>query len=321
MKDAAGFFLDWLVPDPKTGRLVSGPSFSPENTFLIDGKPHGLVMGPTMDQQIAAELFDNCLAAAQVLGIEDDFTREVRAKRAQLAPTPIGPDGRLQEWPQPFAEREPGHRHMSHLYAVYPGGQITPRDTPELAEAARKSLAFRISGGGSTRVNLSDSSNTGWSLAWNAGLWARLGDSAMAHQTLTSLVRRAAFPNLMDFHPRKDTPGAFQIDGNLGGTAAIAEMLLQSHRGELELLPTLPAAWASGAVTGLRARGGYTVDVVWREGRLVSGVITADHEGRCTIRTAHPFTVAGERSRPDGESHVVTISTRSGARHTVEAVR
>jgi len=322
MKDAAEFFLDWLVPDPKTGLLVSGPSISPENTFLVDGKPHGLVMGPSMDQQIAAELFDNCLAAAKVLGIEDDFTREVRTKRSRLAPTLIGPDGRLQEWPQPFAEREPGHRHMSHLYAVYPGGQITPRDTPELAEAARKSLAFRISSGGSTHgTNLSDSSNTGWSLAWNAGLWARLRDSAMAHQTLTSLVRRAAFPNLMDFHPRKDTPGAFQIDGNFGGTAAVAEMLLQSHRGEIELLPTLPAAWASGAVTGLRARGGYTVDLVWREGRVVSGVMTADHEGRCTVRATHPFTLGSEHSRADGSSHVLTILARSGVRHRIEAAR
>jgi len=322
MKDAAEFFLDWLVPDPKTGQLVSGPSFSPENMFLIDGKPHGLVMGPTMDQQIAAELFDNCLAAAQVLGIDDDFTREVRAKRAQLAPTPIGPDGRLQEWPQPFPEREPGHRHMSHLYAVYPGGQITPRDTPELAEAARKSLAFRISGGGSTHgANLSDSSNTGWSLAWNAGLWARLGDSAMAHQTLTSLVRRAAFPNLMDFHPRKDTPGAFQIDGNLGGTAAIAEMLLQSHHGEIELLPTLPAAWATGAVTGLRARGGYTVDISWREGRLASAAITADRDGHGVVRAAQPFRLAGHPSRLEGGSHVVTFSASAGIRHRVEPVQ
>ncbi len=320
MKEAAEFLLDWLVPDPRTGLLLSGPSISPENSFTVPGdpKPRGLVMGPTMDQQIAAELFDNCLAAARVLGIDDAFTREVQAKRARLAPTRVGADGRLLEWQEPLAEREPGHRHMSHLYAVYPGWQITPRTTPELAEGARKSLAFRVSGGGSTRsVNLSDSSNTGWSLAWNAGLWARLGDAAMAQQTLTSLVGRAAFPNLMDFHPRKDTPGVFQIDGNLGGAAAIAEMLLQSHAEEIVLLPAVPPTWRDGAVTGLRARGAVTVDLVWRQGRLVSARLRPDRDGALTVRCALPFTVGKQRSRSEAQGGVVTWTAKAGQSYEV----
>ncbi|MBL9191089.1 MAG: glycoside hydrolase family 95 protein [Opitutaceae bacterium] len=320
MKEAAEFLLDWLVPDPRTGLLLSGPSISPENSFTVPGdpKPRGLVMGPTMDQQIAAELFDNCLAAARVLGIDDAFTREVQAKRARLAPTRVGADGRLLEWQEPLAEREPGHRHMSHLYAVYPGWQITPRTTPELAEGARKSLAFRVSGGGSTRsVNLSDSSNTGWSLAWNAGLWARLGDAAMAQQTLTSLVGRAAFPNLMDFHPRKDTPGVFQIDGNLGGAAAIAEMLLQSHAEEIVLLPAVPPKWRDGAVTGLRARGAVAVDLVWRQGRLVSARLRPDRDGALTVRCALPFTVGKQRSRAEAHGGVVTWTAKAGQSYDV----
>lgn len=320
MKEAAEFLLDWLVPDPRTGLLLSGPSISPENSFTVpgDSKPRGLVMGPTMDQQIAAELFDNCLAAARVLGIDDAFTREVQAKRARLAPTRVGADGRLLEWQEPFAEREPGHRHMSHLYAVYPGWQITPRTTPGLAEAARKSLAFRVSGGGSTRsVNLSDSSNTGWSLAWNAGLWARLGDAAMAHQTLTSLVGRAAFPNLMDFHPRKDTPGVFQIDGNLGGAAAIAEMLLQSHADEIVLLPALPASWRQGSVTGLRARGSVGVDLEWKQGRLAAATLRPDRDGPLTVRCRNPFTVGGVRSRADGYGEVVQVAAKAGQPYTI----
>lgn len=287
MREAAEFFLDWLVPDPRTGKLVSGPSVSPENSFVFppNPKPYGLAMGPAMDQQIVAELFDNCLAAARLLGVEDGFVREVREQRARLSGPQIGPDGRLLEWREPMTEREPGHRHISHLYAVYPGWQITPRTTPELAEAARKSLAFRLSGGGTTRaVNLSDASNVGWSLAWNSGLWARLGDGVQAHRTLTSLLRRAAFPNLLDGHPQKETPGVFQIDGNLGAAAAIAEMLLQSHDGELHLLPALPAAWPNGRVRGLRARGAFEVDLTWSESRLVLAVIRSLDGGTLRVR-------------------------------------
>jgi alpha-L-fucosidase 2 len=314
MREAAEFFLDWLVADPRTGLLVSGPSMSPENSYLLppSPKPHGLAMGPTMDQQIVAELFDHCLAAARVLGIDDGFVREVRGARAKLAGSKVGPDGRLLEWLEPRQEREPGHRHISHLYALYPGGQITPRDTPELAEAARKSLAYRLSSGGTTRaVNVSDSSNVGWSLAWNTGLWARMGDGAQAHQTLTSLLRRAAFPNLFDCHPQKDTPGVFQIDGNLGGAAAVAEMLVQSHRDEIELLPALPSAWPAGKVRGLRARGAYEVDLEWRESRLERATIRAAAAGTLRVRLGDK---AVERAVRAGEvvSYDAALQGRTG---------
>ncbi|MBM3852551.1 MAG: glycoside hydrolase family 95 protein [Verrucomicrobia bacterium] len=339
MREAAEFWLDWLVPDPETGLLVSGPSPSPENMFLAaDGKPYNLVMGPTMDQQIAAEIFDSCLAAAAVLGIEDDFLREVRAKRSRLAPTRIGADGRILEWGRPMTEREPGHRHISHVYAVYPGWQITPRGTPELAEAARKTIAFRLSGGGTTRpTNVSNSSNVGWSLAWNSALWARLGDGTQAHQALTFLLQRAVFANLFDGHP----PGVFQIDGNLGGTAAIAEMLLQSHQlaavagvgdpgekiskagtdlaasarpptgiephatmnSEIELLPALPPAWPDGRVRGLRARGGFEVDLAWQTGRLSEARLRSTHDGMLRVRygekTVEQRVAAGQVMRCD----------------------
>jgi alpha-L-fucosidase 2 len=287
LREASEFFLDWLVPNPATGELVSGPSISPENTyFAADGSTGTLDMGPTMDQQIIAELFDNTLAAAAELEINDEFVASVRSARAKLAPTRIASDGRIMEWSQEFREREPNHRHASHLYALYPGGAITPRNSPELAAAARKSLVVRTDPSGTTdpadeegqpvevlHTNISNTSNTGWSLAQFAGLWARLGEGDQARATLLKLLRNATYPNLMDTHPAKDGEGVFQIDGNLGATAAMAEMLLQSHAGEIELLPALPEAWPSGAVRGLRARGGFTVDMAWAEGELTEAEV------------------------------------------------
>ena len=284
LRDASAFFLDWLVPHPETGELVSGPSISPENVYIAsDGQPAGLDMGPTMDQQIIAELFDNTLAAAAELGIEDDFVTSVRASRAKLAPTRIGSDGRILEWSQEFPERETDHRHASHLYALYPGGAITPRTTPELATAARKSLEVRTAPT-DKNLNHANTSNTGWSLAQFAGMWARLGDGDEAQVTLQRLLQNATYPNLMDTHPTRDGEGVFQIDGNSGGTAAIAEMLLQSHTGEIELLPALPTKWPSGQVSGLRARGGYTVDIEWEDGQMVRASVHSDHGGPVTVR-------------------------------------
>lgn len=320
MKEAAQFFLGWLVPDPQTGKLVSGPSISPESMFIgADGKEAGMDMGPAMDQQITAELFDNCLAAAEILGEDDAFVKEVRTARAKLAGPQIGSDGRLLEWSREYPEREPGHRHMSHLYAVAPGYAITPRGTPELAAAAAKSLSYRLSSGGTAQTKgLSDTGNTGWSLAWNANLWARLGEGNNAHKTLTLLLRRVTFPNLMDKCPWQDKGFVFQIDGNFGGTAAIAEMLMQSHTGEIDLLPALPAAWNTGSVTGLRARGGWTVDMAWKDGRLSTARLHAGFTGPCTVRAPGSFRVrTGGKIVAESQNSTAAFATEAGVTYEI----
>lgn len=287
IREAAEFFCDWLVEDPETGKLVSGPSISPENSFVLpDGSFSQVCMGPTLDQLLIAEVFDNTLEAARILGIEDDTIREIRSKRARLAGPKIGSDGRLLEWSREYEEREPAHRHVSHLFGVYPGCSMTPRRTPDLAEAARKSLVARITGDQVKKVNISDASSVGWSLAWNACLWARLGDGEQAHDTAMNLLRRCTFPNLMDFHPRVNTPGVFQIDGNMTTPAAVGEMLVQSHDGAIDLLPALPKAWPAGSVRGLRARGNVGVDLVWAAGRLQSATLHPGNDGNLAIRHA-----------------------------------
>lgn len=283
MKGAADFCLDWLVEDP-TGRLVTAPSTSPENKFLTEeGEPCSVSAGSTMDLSLISELLKHCIQASRLLDIDRDWAEAAGSTLEKMAKPEIAPDGRLREWLEDFPEAEPGHRHVSHLYGLYPGNSITLENTPEMAAAARKSLEHRIASGGG---------HTGWSCAWLINLYARLADGEQAYKFVRTLLARSTYPNLFDDHP------PFQIDGNFGGTSGMAEMLLQSHTDEIHLLPALPKAWQQGSIEGIRARGGYTIDMVWEEGRLSLARITASSSGWCRIRYAEKKLeiVAADRS-------------------------
>ncbi|MNO95893.1 hypothetical protein D3C76_875470 [compost metagenome] len=274
MKGAALFCLDWLIEGPE-GYLVTNPSTSPENKFrTVDDEACSVSMASTMDMTLIRELFVHCLEAISTLGVDEELSKDISAAYERLYPFKIGQHGQLQEWVYDFEEYEPGHRHVSHLYGVYPGREINRYETPELLQAASTSLDRRINNGGG---------HTGWSCAWLINLYARLLDGESAYKFVHTLLARSTHPNLFDDHP------PFQIDGNFGGAAGIVEMLVQSHLDEIHLLPALPSTWSNGYITGIKARGGFTIDMEWADSKLIDVCITSDKGGTCTLRCNTPL--------------------------------
>lgn len=289
MRDAALFFVDFLVEDEKTGWLISTPSNSPEQG--------GLVAGPTMDHQIIRELMRNCIEASVILDCDADLRSRWQEIVEKLAPNQIGQYGQLQEWLEDKDDPNNKHRHVSHLYALYPGNEISPDLDQRFSEAAKKSLEFRGDKG------------TGWSMAWKINLWARLKDGSRAYRLLTTLIREGTYPNMFDAYP------PFQIDGNFGAISGIMEMLVQSHLGWIEFLPALPEAWPQGRIKGICVPGGFTVDVAWAEGGLVEALILSRLGAECRVRSQAPLKVydgSGSQVPVRAEGEVYAFATAKG---------
>lgn len=307
LREIAQFFLGYLTPGPD-GHLVTGPSCSPENAYrLPDGSRANLCMAPTMDIEITRAIFTQTTEGAQILNVDDSLRERMKAAALRLPPFKIGRYGNLQEWQEDYEEVEPGHRHISHLWGLYPDDQITLRNTPDLAEACRKALDRRLQYGGGS---------TGWSRAWIINCFARLEDGNRCHQQLMELLRLSTHENLFDVCGIKKN-SYYQIDGNLGAPAGMAEMLLQSHCGVVRFLPALPTAWPNGQYVGLRARGGLTIDLSWRNGKAEQAILLADRDQEHILAAPAGQQIHGPAGLRSDENNTYRLRVRRGQQYVL----